>query len=175
MGWFQTVALVFFSVVIRPRFLYLVASSTASFTVYAVCAQYLKNPINNASIAMRCMVYFCCCLFNVYANWSLAQSERKAYFLSKDLRRKLASEKSKLQALFKRTTELKQELAEEREQRLRNLAEEATHLFEAERAKPLWHIQEEDIKCLHTRECFKSCECGKRAAGIALTSTVHYR
>jgi serine/threonine protein kinase len=52
-------------------------------------------------------------------------------------------------------------LQQEKEQRLRKLAEEATHLFEAERAKPLWHIFEEDIKCVHTRLPFKDCECGK--------------
>jgi hypothetical protein len=161
MGWFSTAALVFFSVVVRPRLPYLVISSTTSWLMYTTCALYLRNPVAVGSIVMRSMVYFFCCAFNLYANYTLEQGERKAYFLSKDLERKLFFEKEKLQNLFMRTTELAHQLAQERESRLRNLAEQATNLFEVERAKPLWHIVEEDIKCIHTHKQFRKCKCGE--------------
>jgi hypothetical protein len=45
---------------------------------------------------MRLIIYIFCCGFNVYASWSLEEGERKSYFLSTDLERKLASEKEKL-------------------------------------------------------------------------------
>jgi signal transduction histidine kinase len=45
---------------------------------------------------MRICVYLISCVFNVYAAWALEESERKGYFLSADLERKLASEKKKL-------------------------------------------------------------------------------
>jgi signal transduction histidine kinase len=42
------------------------------------------------------IIYSFCCFFNFYSCWSLESSDRKAYFLSKDLENKLAAESEKL-------------------------------------------------------------------------------
>jgi hypothetical protein len=176
MAWLHTVVLVFFSVVVRPRIPYLIAASTSSLLIYAIGAPFLKtNSSMWEPIFSSCIMYLFCCAFNVYANWHLEQSERKAYFLSSNLEKKLAMEKEKLRQLFLRTTWLTQQLTEEKERFLRNLAEQATHMFEAERAKPLWHINQEDIKCIHTLEPFKACECKYSVVlGAGSFGTVHH-
>jgi signal transduction histidine kinase len=63
---------------------------------FLAAAVVMRNQMRSVSIIMRICVYIMCTVFNVYAGWALEESERKGYFLSKDLERKLTSEKKKL-------------------------------------------------------------------------------
>jgi hypothetical protein len=115
MGWMHTVVLVFLSIVVRPRLPYMMGSSALSFLVYLIGGLSLKTTMSmHENIMSSSIMYLLCCAFNVYANWHLEQSERKAYFLSSDLEKKLKREKEKLRQMFLRTTWLTQQLTEEK-------------------------------------------------------------
>jgi hypothetical protein len=77
--------------------------------------------------------------------------------------------------LFVRTTQLTDQLTKEKEQYLRDLAKHATDLFEVERAKPLWLIQEDDLKCASSFKPFMSCSCNYNGfLGSGSFGTVHH-
>jgi hypothetical protein len=96
-GWFLTVVLVFLTVMVRPRFPYLIVLTWGSFGIFLGGCYFLRQGIAIHSILLRSVVYFFCCLFNIVSSWNLEQSERRAWFMSKDLERKLKFEKVRLQ------------------------------------------------------------------------------
>jgi signal transduction histidine kinase len=95
-GWFLTAALVFFSLMVRPRQQYLYVMTIFAMVSFLGVAVHLRDQIVHLGILLRVIVFAFCCAFNAYASWVLDNTDRKAYFLSIDLARKLASEKEKL-------------------------------------------------------------------------------
>jgi hypothetical protein len=95
-GWCYTIVLVFFTVMIRPRFPYLMLLTGGSFIMYLTAAYFLRHGLAMQSILLRSVVYCFCCFSNIVAGWNLEQSERKTWFLSKGLEQELEAEKQSL-------------------------------------------------------------------------------
>jgi signal transduction histidine kinase len=96
MGWYHTMALTFVSVLVRPRFPYLLAYTFTSFMAYATGAILLRHQILLNSILVRMIVFVFCCTFNLFAGWTLEVGERNIYAHSHGLKKKLEIEKHKL-------------------------------------------------------------------------------
>jgi hypothetical protein len=88
--------LIFVSVLVRPRFPYLLAYTFMSFLAYLTGAVLLRHQILLNSILVRMIVFIFCCTFNLYAGWALEVGERKVYMYTHGLKKKLALEKHKL-------------------------------------------------------------------------------
>jgi signal transduction histidine kinase len=96
MGWYHTMGLIFVSVLVRPRFPYLLAYTFTSFVAYATGAILLRHQILLNSILVRMIVFVFCCTFNLFAGWALEVGERKVYIVTHGLKRRLEIEKHKL-------------------------------------------------------------------------------
>jgi hypothetical protein len=96
LGWFLSVVLVFCSVVMRPRFVYLAAVTVFSFLCFVTGSIIMSPGLAITSLMMRILVFLFLCAFNIKISWSLEQSERTAWFMTCTLERK----KMKLQKLL---------------------------------------------------------------------------
>jgi signal transduction histidine kinase len=105
LGWFLSVVLIFFTVVMRPRFEYLVAVTVVSFISFLYGSITLSPGISPFSLIMRIVIFLICCSFNIKISWNLEQSERMAWFSTATLERKLAIEKNKLRKEAERKSE----------------------------------------------------------------------
>jgi hypothetical protein len=96
LGWFLTVLLIFFTLLIRPRFPFCAWITGFSFLLFLTSARMISQGLVVQNLILRVVVYIFCCAFNLVTSWVMEQSERKAWFLMRDLERKLAAEKKKL-------------------------------------------------------------------------------
>jgi signal transduction histidine kinase/CheY-like chemotaxis protein len=95
-AWYQSFVLFLASALLRPRLPYLLAFTSISFVAFLTLCFLLRGELLSIRIGSRISVFIVCCIWNIYSCWVLEESERKGYFLSKDLEGKLASEKEKL-------------------------------------------------------------------------------
>ena len=61
LGWFLTVVLVFFTVLVRPRFPYLVCLTMGSFVIFLIGAFVMRDGLAIHSVILRVVVYLFCC------------------------------------------------------------------------------------------------------------------
>jgi signal transduction histidine kinase len=108
LGWFQTVVLIFFTVVMRLRFLYLVGVTVFSFLCFVLGCLIMSPGIAVLSLVMRISIFFFCCAFNIKISWNLEQSERTAWFLTSQLESQLEVEKQQLRKEVKKKSEAEQ-------------------------------------------------------------------
>jgi signal transduction histidine kinase len=88
LGWFLSVVLIFCSVVMRPRFVYLLAVTVFSFLCFVTGSLIMSPGLAIHSQIMRIFIYFFFCAFNIKISWNLEQSERTAWFMTCTLERK---------------------------------------------------------------------------------------
>jgi signal transduction histidine kinase len=97
LGWFHTASLVFLAATIKPRFFFICVMTAGSFVTYTCGCYVMAYNLNTASILVRLLLYSVCCWFVLLFTKKFELNERRAWYLSYDLARKLRIEKDKLE------------------------------------------------------------------------------
>jgi hypothetical protein len=98
LGWFHTIGLVFLTATIRPRYCFVALITCASFGTYTAGAIALSVDLNPNSLLFRLCIYSMCCCCNLFCSNNCEVTERKAWYLRRDLALKLRVQKEKLQS-----------------------------------------------------------------------------